>query len=256
MSASKLAIYNEALGHLGSRELASLTENRDPRRRLDQAWAPAILYTLEQAPWSFAIRSVQLEPTPSIEPGFGYALAYEKPADWLKTVKVAGDERFMCPVVRYTDESGYWWTDADPLFVRFVSTDPAYGLDPSRWSPSFAAYLAIRLAQLACQRITGSSTMMGDLIKLEDKERKRAKANDALNTAPAVPPMGSWLKARRGMGTSMRGEGRTAGGGGLSSVQYVELPGATVLVPGPVVEVPVEVIVDAPDTITPVPGVF
>ncbi len=239
MSADKLAIFNEALGHLGSRELASLAENRDPRRRLDQAWSTAIRYTLEQAPWSFAIRSVQIEASPSVEPGFGYGLAYAKPDDWLKTVKVASDERFMCPVVRYTDESGYWWTDTDPLFVRFVSTDPAYGFDLSLWSPSFAAYLAIRLAQLTCQRITGSSTMMGDLIKLEDKERKRAKANDALNTPPVVPPMGSWLKARRGIGASMHGEGRTGGGGGLSSVQYVE-------VPGPTVEVPV----DVPDTIT------
>jgi hypothetical protein len=222
MAADKLAIYNEALGHLGSRELASLAENRDPRRRLDQAWAPAILYTLEQAPWSFAIRSVQLEPTPSIEPAFGYGCAYQKPDDWLKTVRICSDERFMCPLVRFTDESGYWWTDTDPLFVRFVSADPAYGLDPSRWSPSFAAYLAIRLAQITCQRITGSSTMMGDLIKLEKDERKRAKANDALNTPPVVPPMGSWLRAR--LGSSNRGEGNTSGNAGLVTTSLPQLP--------------------------------
>jgi hypothetical protein len=38
MSASKLKLYNDALGILGERRLASLTENREPRRVLDEVW--------------------------------------------------------------------------------------------------------------------------------------------------------------------------------------------------------------------------
>ena len=216
MAADKLAIYNEALGHLGSRELASLAENRDPRRRLDRAWDNAVRYTLEQAPWSFAIRSLQLEPTRSVTPAFGFSLAYQKPDDWLKTVELTSDERFDCPVKRYSDESGFWWTDTDPLFARFVSTDPAYGFDLSRWSATFSTYLAIRLARQTCQRITGSSSMMGDLVKLEKEERKRAKANDALNTAPVFPPMGTWVRDRMGRGG--RGDGGFSSGGLVSGM--------------------------------------
>jgi hypothetical protein len=211
MAADKLAIYNAALGHLGSRELASLTENRDPRRRLDRAWNDAVAYTLEQGTWSFAIRSVELAPTPSVDPAFGYCAAFEKPGDWLKTIELTSDERFNCPVTEYVDESGYWWTDTDPLFARYVSLDPAYGLDLSRWSPTFTAYLAIRLAKLCCQRITGSSSMMADLVKLEDRERKRAKGNDALNTPPAFPPVGTWVLSRRSQ--AMRGDRGFSSGG-------------------------------------------
>lgn len=210
MAADKLAIYNEALGHLGSRELASLAENRDPRRRLDRVWDNAVRYTLEQAPWSFAIRSLQLEPSPSIEPAFGYCLAYQKPDDWLKTVELTSDERGRCPIKEYADEAGFWFTDTDPVFARYVSLDPSYGLDLSRWSPTFTAYLAIRMAQLSCQRITGSSSMMADLVKLEDRERKRAKGNDALNTPPAFPPVGTWVRSRR---SSSRGDGGFSSGG-------------------------------------------
>ncbi|GJD92932.1 hypothetical protein [Methylobacterium iners] len=221
MAADKLALYNEALGHLGERRLASLAENREPRRALDQAWAAAVLYTLEQAKWSFAIRSVQLAPVPSIAPGFGYGLAYQKPNDWLKTTAVATDERFTHPLVRYTDESGFWWTDTDPLFVRYVSTDPAYGLDLSRWSPTFGEYLALRLAQKTCQRITGSTSLMGDLVKLEDVARKRAKSNDANNTPPVFPPPGSWVRARTGR---MSSEGESSGSAGLTTTSDPQLP--------------------------------
>jgi hypothetical protein len=37
-SVSQLFIYNEALGHLGERRLANLSENREPRRVLDSYW--------------------------------------------------------------------------------------------------------------------------------------------------------------------------------------------------------------------------
>ena len=35
MAASKLSIYNQALGHLGERRLATLSEPREPRRVLE-----------------------------------------------------------------------------------------------------------------------------------------------------------------------------------------------------------------------------
>ncbi|WP_375408510.1 hypothetical protein [uncultured Methylobacterium sp.] len=216
MAADKLAIYNEALGHLGSRELASLSENRDSKRRLDQAWAPAIRYALEQAPWGFATRSVVLVPSESVSPAFGYGYAYAKPDDWLKTVELCVDARFKSPLRdEFTDEGGYWWTDVKPLFARYVSVAPAHGLDMSKWSPSFADYLAIRLAQKCCLRITGSDALEQRLLKEEITARKRANANDALNKPPAVPPTGSWVMARRGQ--ALRGEGGSSGSGGLVS---------------------------------------
>ena len=43
---TQLFIYNEALGHLGERVLASLTEGREPRRVLDSYWSDVVAYAL------------------------------------------------------------------------------------------------------------------------------------------------------------------------------------------------------------------
>lgn len=209
MAADKLALYNEALGHLKERELASLAENREPRRVLDRIWAGAVLWCLEQAKWSFAIRSLNLRPDPNVAPTFGYGFPYRKPDDWLKTVDLSSSERFIGSIDRYVDEGGYWYTDAAPLFVRYVSQGDRYGLDLARWTPSFADLLALRLAEKACGRITAADGLTGDLIKLRNDALKRAKANDAMNTAPALPVEGSWIRARRRGGNS---EGRYSGG--------------------------------------------
>ena len=225
MPTSKLEVYNLALGHLGSRRLASLSENREPRRELDAEWHQAVLACLERGQWLFATRAVQVLPSDSVVPPFGYALAYPKPDDWLRTIEVCSDDRFACPVRAFSDESGYWWTDAQPLFVRYVSTDPAWGLDLSKWSPAFTMSVSIHLARQTCERITGSLERMQVLEKLAKQARLDAKALDAMNGPPARAPMGSWLRARLGgPDGGERGSGASAGTGGL--VSTTPAPGA------------------------------
>ena len=43
----KLTVYNETLGLLGERKLASLTEQREPRRVLDGFWDQTVAYCLD-----------------------------------------------------------------------------------------------------------------------------------------------------------------------------------------------------------------
>ena len=57
----KLSIYNGALSILGERRLASLTENREPRYKLDDVWDNNFVRRLLQmGQWQFAQRTVQL----------------------------------------------------------------------------------------------------------------------------------------------------------------------------------------------------
>ena len=195
--ASKLEVYNAVLvDHLGERRLASLTENREPRRVLDDIWTNGVTYCLEAALWNFAMRAVEVESSPSIDPTFGFQYAFEKPDDWLRTASLSDNERFDPPLTCYRDETNYWWADSDPLYVTYVSDDTDYGLDLSLWPESFVDYVTAHLARKACKRITGNKTDAGELRKIEAQCKLSAVSRDAMNEAAKFRPLGTWVNAR------------------------------------------------------------
>lgn len=196
--ADKLGVYNTALLHLGERKLAALTENREPRRVLDDLWDGQVKYCLERGQWKFALRSYEIASDAAIDPVFGYAYAFEVPGDYVSIDGLSASDYFDPPLNRVHEEAGYWFADVDPIYVQVVSDDPAYGLDLSRWPESFSNYVAIRLARMACKRITQSDSGVDELIKAEKKARIEALSADAKRGPAKRPPQGSWVTARGG----------------------------------------------------------
>src|SRR3990167_4602971 len=143
---TKLLLYNEALVHLGQRRLLSLNDRLDARRALDDVWDSTIAYCLEQGFWNFAIRSALIDASTSVTPSFGYTYAAAKPSDWIRTFEVSVTGRLDQPLLQFNDESGYWYCDYDPIYVRYISNDTAYGFDLSQWPKSYTNYVAHRLA--------------------------------------------------------------------------------------------------------------
>jgi len=209
MATTKLALYNGALRILGERKLASLTENREPRRVLDGIWdAGAQRYCLEQGQWDFAMRTAAIDYTASITPSFGYQRAFEKPSDFVRLCGMASDEYFNSPLTAYTDEAGYWFADLDVLYVRYISDDTSYGLDLSLWPETFIRYVETYLAAEACMRIMQNQTAAE---RLEQRLRKRltdARSKDAMGGPAQFMPQGSWSRARTGGGWYGRERGR------------------------------------------------
>jgi hypothetical protein len=194
--ADKLTLYNSALGFLEERKLASLTENREPRRVLDDYWTTVPLYCLEQGLFRFSKRVVQIDASSTITPAFGYNNAFTIPDDWMRTVVIS-----TSPLLQYNEETGYWYANATPLYVSYISDDPLYGMNIGAWPQSFADYVSKRLARMACKRITGKTDLLrgpDGLINQEDKARRVTKANDAMNDPPGMPPVPFWARARRG----------------------------------------------------------
>lgn len=196
---SKLEIYNEALGLLGERKIASLTETREPRRVLDDFYDSAMAYCLERGFWNWAIRTVQLDHSVAYDPPFGYSYAFTKPDDWVRTFVISGSENLEPPLLKYVDEGGLWYADCDPLYVRYVSSDAAWGMDLSLWPQTFVAYAAARLAVRASKRITGANAS-DDLLRDERVARANAMSKDAMDEPPGFPPTGSWVLSRGGNG--------------------------------------------------------
>lgn len=197
MTYSRILLYNEALRMCGERKLASLTENREPRRLLDEVWAEGgVRSCLEAGQWNFAMRAVQLDYDTDVEPQFGYQYAFSKADDWVRTAGVCTDERLSNPLMNYKDEVGYWYADLTPIYVRYVSDDAAFGSDMSKWPGTFSGYAAAYFASKIVFKLTSDKEKVL-LVKRELRDAKRDALNkDAMNDPTAFPARGSWSRAR------------------------------------------------------------
>jgi hypothetical protein len=203
MPTDRLSLYNGALRHIGSRELASLTENRESRRVLDGVWSASLIRSLLEAGlWNFATRTVMLEYTGSIAPGFGYQRAYQQPEDFVRTVAVGSEGTFNNPLLQYADENGYWYADLDNVFVKYVSDADDYGSDLSRWPESFTQWAEVFIAWKVAKRLTGSDNTAMDMLAIQQKLLVTAKSRDAMADATVFLPPGSWATSR---GSRMNG---------------------------------------------------
>ena len=196
---TKLALYNLALGFLNERSLSSLSENREPRRVLDSFYDQDVAFCLGRGFWNFAMRAIKITESITIIPTFGYAFAFEHPADWVRTYMISDNERLDPLLERYNDEASVVYADMTPLYLKYVSNNASYGLNLAAWSPSFTDYVARRLAFNAAPRITNFGA---DRIELLNKQQKAACAiaagTDAMDEPPQQPPAGSWARSRGG----------------------------------------------------------
>lgn len=205
---TRLARYNKTLLALGERKLASLTENRNARRILDEAWDDEFVdYCLYQGLWNFATCTAVINYEAGMEPEFGYQRAFAKPDDCVRLVGMASDEYFNCPLTQYSEEAGYWFSDLDEIYVRYVSNDDSYGNDLALWTPAFSHWFSIELAVRTCEAITGSDTKLEKLERRALKLLIDARSKDAQGDPAAFPPQGAWVSARYGRNSGRRDRG-------------------------------------------------
>lgn len=211
MAASQMSIYNKALRWLEERPLASLTENREPRRLLDAEWQDAILYVLSQGYWKHAIRTIQANAEPNQAPNFGYLYAFLKPDDWVATCQVSDNTIFQPLLREYDDQNNYWYSYITPIYVKYVSNAPQFGLNMAMWTPGFVEYLSAYLAQLLAPRIKQAENKIATIDKVVKRLRAQGLSKDAMDLPPGKPPAGTWIMSRAPRGSCYPYSG--AGGG-------------------------------------------
>jgi hypothetical protein len=204
MTASKLSIYNGALTRfLGERPLASVTEDRKPRRLLDVVWDNGgINNCLQRGYWNFALRVASISYAPSITPSFGYSYAITKPSDWVRTYALSASEYFEPPFLDHEDQAGYWWCDLQEVYVKYVSNGSAYGGDYSKWPDNFERFVECWFASQICLGLTQSQDRTDALEKRCKALLSDAKTTDATDEPTRFPTQGSWASSRRGSGRS------------------------------------------------------
>lgn len=194
---TRLQLYNNSLLILGERKLASLSENRESRRVLDQVWDDGFVNNcLEEGLWNFAMKSIQLDYEPSITPEFGYNRAFERPTDYVRTAAICSDEFFNDPLLEYSDEANHWFANIDTVYIKYVSDDEDYGSNLSIWPETFSQFAQGYMASLINMRITQSENKQEKL----DKDLKRllinARSKDAMAEATQFMPRGTWARSR------------------------------------------------------------
>lgn len=203
----RLSIYQGASLAIGDRKVISLTENRETRRALDGVWdRDGVKTCLQMGFWNFATRSVKYDYSPSVEPPFGLKRAFNKPEDWVRTVGVCEDEFYRVPLLRYQDESAFWFADLDTIYVRFVSSLDDYGLNFSKWPQNFTRFVELWFALQIVKRTTNSQADKDALKKDAEQALLLSKNTDAMDEATVFLPPGTWSTSRQGRrGRSDRG---------------------------------------------------
>lgn len=205
---TKLTLYNGALLHCGERFLASLTEQAEARRLLDQVWdSGGVKACLEEGQWYFAMRTSMVDYDPSIEPDFGYQRAFVKPTDWLLTSALCSDEFFNAPLTQYVDEAGYWYADLDTIYVRYVSNDTDYGMDMNKWPETFREFVEVHFASRIAKKLTTSDDKEAALLKKRALFLNEARSKSAMASPTRFMAPGSWSGSRYGRGTGRRDRG-------------------------------------------------
>lgn len=207
--ATRLGLYNGALRILGEPRLEALTDDVPIRYELDALWdGDFVKQVLEQGQWNFATRAARIEYDPDFTAEYGYRRRFEKPEDFVRTMGVCRDEYFREPLLDYLDEVGYWWSDVDELFVRFVSKGDTYGGDLSKWPESFASFVEAFLASECCALATYSDKQA----EIENHMRRaklEAQSLDAMEQPSKQPPKGSWASSRSRYGGATERGSRT-----------------------------------------------
>ena len=202
MATSKLEIYQRAILHCKQTPVASLSENNEARRLCDIHYGPMLQSLMEAGFWTHAMRTTQITVNVGVTPAFGYAYAHDLPTDFVRKYAVSASENLEPPLDYQTDsrayliEGGYLWCDATPLYLRYTSSDASYGLDLGRWPERLTEAACTELAYRIVPKLSGSSQLRGELVRLKQDALGKANTYEALQQPAQTGRPGRWITDR------------------------------------------------------------
>ena len=193
---TKLQVYNLALIQMKASTVVTSEEN-EATRTMDAWWDLVVSGALEAGFWKFAMRSCRIDADADVTPTFGYTKAFNKPDDWVKTYDLSLSEYFDPPHYDWIEESNLFFSDAEPLYLRYVSNSTGYGLDLTRWTSRFTKAVASELAFRASPKAAGTSDSFNEkLMKQAVLDMSDAKTFEAMREPPKHLPQGRWNSGR------------------------------------------------------------
>lgn len=150
MAVTKLAIYNDALRLVGAERLASETEARETRYKLDEVWdLGAAEHCFRLAKPAFARSTVKLS-TPSPITTHGLTNRHELPSDYVNVVGLFSDEDLDQEVKRRLFEDNYVYSEYSTMWMRYVRD---LSSTFTNWTADFVRVVSAYMAQQLAPRL-------------------------------------------------------------------------------------------------------
>lgn len=194
MAIDQLGLYNNALTLIGQTKLAGLTEDRESRYYLDDAWElDAVKYCLEIVKPRFATKTAKLD-TPDTSDDHDLDSVHDLPDDYITLVGFFSDSKLDNPISRFILDAETIACEYDTAYLRYISDDfEAFFGD---WTASFARVVAAYLAREICLKINPAvyeaiDSLFTDRVNAAiqlDTEREPGKRS----SAPTVTLNNSW----------------------------------------------------------------
>lgn len=200
-SVSDVAIANLALTKLGEARIVSFGDDTKAARAITAIYEMTRDAELRRRKWRFALKRASL-PALASSPEFGYAYAYQLPADCLSILSVSdvapgadlSDYRTGIDMGLYSLEGRQLLTDLGaPLGLRYK----ARITDPSQFDIAFVAAFASRLAYELAEDLTQSVQKREQAAADYKVALREAVAANAIEVAPEPMPDSSWLLSRQ-----------------------------------------------------------
>lgn len=199
--ASKIGIWNMALGHLGvGKEVAAADERSAEASACRRYWEQVVDEALGDYPWTFtrkfaALGLVEEDPTDE------WAYSYRVPSDCLRVRRVMSDARqdtadTAIPFLIGQDDTGaLLYTDQADAEVEYTYRVE----DVSRFPADFVAALSLLLAVYIAPRVTAGDQfgLRKDAAQLYQRAIGKAHVNDAMHGRPDQEPMSEFERARQ-----------------------------------------------------------
>ena len=188
--ADVVGICNSALAKIGAARTVSLTEGSKNANVCAEQYDKLRDDLLRGHAWNFAVRRVKLARLAE-DPAFGFARAYQLPADWLRTVSVHDDPAARRGV-RYRIEGRRLLSDGEAIYLRYV----ARVADPNAMPPDFREALAALLGRELAVPLAQSVNLQQVLDEQFRRRLRRARSVDAVEDFPEALPPGRWVAVR------------------------------------------------------------
>lgn len=183
--ATDVSICNSALIKIGvSSRIASLDEDSKAAILCKEQFPKLRDEVLEQHDWIFARKRASLAPL-GTAPVWGYASAFQLPADCLAVREIEGDPE-------YQTEGRTIVTDESAIKIRYT----AQIVDISKFTPLFCETLALRIAADICYAITQSQQLTQTTVAAYDAQLKRMRSRNSREGTPQEIQVNDFLTAR------------------------------------------------------------
>lgn len=171
-----VSICSNALLLLGDEPMADFDEGTTRATVAANLWPSVRDAVLRARPWNCAKKRAQLARIADAAPGFGFAYAFQKPADWLRTLQVGEDDSG----IHYADDAGRILASVDPLPLIYVFRND----NPATYDAMLVDALTLTMAARMAYPITRSATAASTFQQLADRQVKFAASVDAQDEPP------------------------------------------------------------------------